>query len=124
LNDFFLLSLIIDGKISIQDEKIKDAEENLGESELREALLSKAEYLSKIGDKVIIFIFLGLTPKIYEICHLSDKDAAIEAIRKTMEKTVGLGNRMDLIFHNIRLGLFYTDYSKLTLSNNSPCNFS
>jgi 26S proteasome regulatory subunit N7 len=44
---------------------------------------------------------------------LSFQDAAVEAIRKTMEKTVGLGNRMDLIFHNIRLGLFYTDYSKL-----------
>ena len=33
--------------------------------------------------------------------------------RKTMEKTVGLGNRMDLVFHNIRLGLFYMDHSKL-----------
>ena len=31
--------------------KIKDAEENLGESELREALLNKAEYLTKIGNK-------------------------------------------------------------------------
>jgi len=50
------------------DEDIKDAETNLGESEIREALLAKAEYLTKIGDK----------------------DAAIEAVRKTMEKTVGL----------------------------------
>ena len=67
---------------------IKDEETNLGESELREALLAKAEYLTKIGDK----------------------DAAIEAVRKTMEKTVGLGNRMDLVFHNIRVGLFYMDH--------------
>jgi hypothetical protein len=29
-----------------------------------------------------------------------------------MEKTVGLGNRMDLIFHNIRLGLFFMDHGK------------
>merc|ERR1719412_558868 len=70
------------------EEAIKDAETNLGESELREALLAKAEYLTKIGDK----------------------DAAIEAVRKTMEKTVGLGNRMDLVFHNIRVGLFYMDH--------------
>jgi len=70
------------------EEAIKDAETNLGESELRDAFLAKAEYLTKIGDK----------------------DAAIEAVRKTMEKTVGLGNRMDLVFHNIRVGLFYMDH--------------
>lgn len=34
------------------DEKIEDAEQNLGESEVRDALLAKAEYLCKIGDKV------------------------------------------------------------------------
>ena len=43
--------------------------------------------------------------------YLGDKDAAVEAVRKTMEKTVGLGNRMDLIFHNIRIGLFWMDHS-------------
>ena len=42
---------------------------------------------------------------------LGDKDGAIEAIRKTMEKTVGLGNKMDLIFHNIRIGLFWMDHA-------------
>ena len=71
------------------DEKIADAEANLGESEHREALLAKAEYLTKIGDK----------------------ENAVEAIRKTMEKTVGLGNRMDLIFHSIRIGLFWMDHN-------------
>merc|ERR1712141_861457 len=76
-------------QLKFLEDKIKDAEENLGESEHREALLAKAEYLTKIGDK----------------------DGAIEAIRKTMEKTVGLGNRMDLIFHNIRIGLFWMDHS-------------
>jgi len=68
--------------------KIKDAEENLGESEHREALLKKAEHLSRIGDK----------------------DGAIEAIRATTTKTVGLGNRMDLVFLNIRIGLFFMDH--------------
>jgi len=70
------------------DASIEDAEENLGESELREALLKKAEYLAVIGDK----------------------KNALEAIRKTNEKTVGLGNRMDLVFLQIRIGLFFIDH--------------
>jgi len=71
------------------DSAISDAKENLGESEVRESLLKKAEYLAQIGDK----------------------DACIEAVRQTTEKTVGLGNRMDLVFLNIRVGLFFTDHS-------------
>merc|ERR1712223_559185 len=87
-----------DAEIKVLDEKIADAEENLGESEHREALLAKAEYLTKIGEK----------------------DAAIEAVRKTMEKTVGLGNRMDLIFLNIRNGLFWVDHSLVKLISIKP----
>jgi len=75
-------------KLAQLDEAIKDAEENLGESELREALLKKSEFFAIIGDK----------------------KAAIESVRKTNEKTVGLGNRMDLVFLNIRIGLFFMDH--------------
>ena len=32
-------------------------------------------------------------------------------MRKTAEKTVGLGNRMDLVFLIIRIGLFFTDHN-------------
>jgi len=67
---------------------ISDAEENLGESETREALLKKAEFYAVIGDK----------------------EEAVDAVRKTAEKTVGLGNKMDLVFLNIRIGLFFTDH--------------
>ena len=74
--------------------KIEDAEKNLGESELREALLAKSDYLAQIGDKA----------------------KAIAAVKKTMEKTVGVGNRMDLLFGNIRLGLFYVDH-EITKTN-------
>jgi len=74
------------------DAKIKDAETNQGESECREALLAKAEYLTKIGDK----------------------EEAISTIRKTIEKTVGLGNRMDMVFLLIRIGLFYMDHDLVT----------
>jgi len=30
--------------------------------------------------------------------------------RKTYEKTVTLGHRLDLVFHQIRLGFFFLDY--------------
>lgn len=36
------------------ENNIEDAEQNLGESEVREALTAKAEYICKIGDKVCI----------------------------------------------------------------------
>lgn len=59
-----------------------------GESEVRQAYLRKSEYLCKIGDK----------------------DAAVASFRQTYEKTVGIGNRIDLIFNLIRLGLFFLDH--------------
>lgn len=34
------------------DEKLKDAEENLGETEISDTLLARAEHFAKIGDKV------------------------------------------------------------------------
>jgi 26S proteasome regulatory subunit N7 len=71
----------------ILDAAITDAEENFGDIELRDALLKKSEFLAQIGDK----------------------DA--DAVRKTAEKTVGLGNRMDLVFLIIRIGLFFTDHN-------------
>ncbi|CAL1261039.1 unnamed protein product [Larinioides sclopetarius] len=74
------------------DEAIEDAEKNLGEMEVREAYLNKAEYLSKIGSK----------------------EAALSVFRKTQEKTVSLGHRLDLLFHIIRIGLFYIDHDLIT----------
>ncbi|GIY68686.1 26S proteasome non-ATPase regulatory subunit 6 [Caerostris extrusa] len=65
------------------DDAIEDAEKNLGEMEVREAFLNKAEYLSRIGSK-------------------------------TQEKTVSLGHRLDLLFHIIRIGLFYVDHDLIT----------
>ena len=79
-------------KLATLEAAILDATENLGESETREALLKKAEFYAQIGDK----------------------DAAVEAVRMTAEKTVGLGNRMDLVFLNIRVGLFHSDHAITT----------
>ena len=39
-------------ELSRLDHNIEDAQENLGETELKDALLERAEYLSRIGDKV------------------------------------------------------------------------
>lgn len=66
-------------KIEELDAIIEDAEKNLGEMEVREANLKKSEYLCRIGDK----------------------EAALSAFRKTYEKTVSLGHRLDIIFHNM-----------------------
>ena len=44
-------------KIKQLDEAVEDAEKNLGETEIRDAMLNKFEYLSKIGDKVNIYSF-------------------------------------------------------------------
>jgi 26S proteasome regulatory subunit N7 len=39
------------------DERLEDAEKNLGETEISDALLAKAEFFSKIGDKVKFSFF-------------------------------------------------------------------
>ena len=44
-------------KIKKLDENIEDAEKNLGEMEVRESNLAKAEYLSSIGDRVGYDVF-------------------------------------------------------------------
>ncbi len=46
-----------DEELKVIDDKIKDAEENLGESEIREALLARAEFFSYKGDKVTFPFF-------------------------------------------------------------------
>lgn len=71
---------------------IEDAEKNLGEMEIRETNLAKAEYLSLIGDR----------------------EGALSALRKTYEKTVSLGQRLDILFHIIRIGFFYMDHDLIS----------
>ncbi len=69
-------------KLAELEAKIKDAEENLGETEVRDALHAKADYLAAIGDR----------------------DAAVKAYAATEAKTAGSGNKMDLVFSQIRYG--------------------
>ncbi len=74
-------------KLKQLSDTITDAEENLGESEVREGHLARAEYLCKIGDK----------------------EKAVTAFRETTEKTVGLGQKLDILFTLIRMGFFWND---------------
>ncbi|XP_034442651.1 26S proteasome non-ATPase regulatory subunit 6 [Hippoglossus hippoglossus] len=74
------------------DDVLEDAETNLGESEIRDAMMAKAEYLIRIGDK----------------------EGALTAFRKTYDKTVALGHRLDIVFYLLRIGLFYMDSDLIT----------
>jgi len=71
------------------DNAIEDAIQNLGENDVRLANLAKADFLCKIGDK----------------------ESAESAYRVTIEKTVGVGQKLDVVFTLIRLGFFFNDYN-------------
>lgn len=45
-------------KIKEIDTAIDDAEKNLGETEVRDFMIKKGEYLCKVGDKVCVCIYL------------------------------------------------------------------
>jgi 26S proteasome regulatory subunit N7 len=74
------------------EEAMTDAVENLGDVEQRDALMNKAEYLSAIGDK----------------------EGAESGLRKAFDKTVPLGQRLDILFHQIRLGFFFMNHDVVT----------
>jgi len=67
--------------------KIEDAKENLGDIEVRDALLAKASFYNRIGDK----------------------DNALEGYKVAFEKTVGVGARLDNILTCIRIAFFFDD---------------
>jgi 26S proteasome regulatory subunit N7 len=69
------------------EEKITDAKENLGDIEVRDGLLAKAEFYNRIGDK----------------------DNAIEGYKVAFEKTVGVGGKLDNILTIIRIAFFFDD---------------
>lgn len=70
------------------DAKVKDAEENAGESEVREALLARATFFSRIFDR----------------------PTAEEAYERTFKATVGIGQKIDIVLSLIRLGLTALDF--------------
>ncbi|KJE90628.1 proteasome regulatory particle subunit p44S10 [Capsaspora owczarzaki ATCC 30864] len=77
-----------DAEIAKFDDQLAEAQKSQGETEVRESLLKKAEYICKIGDK----------------------ERATKAFAAAAEKTVASGQRLDLQFNLIRLGLFHMDH--------------
>lgn len=67
--------------------KIEDAKENLGDMEVRDGLMEKAHFYNRIGDK----------------------DAALEGYKVALEKSVGVGGKLDVILTCIRIGFFFDD---------------
>ncbi|CAO3588158.1 unnamed protein product [Absidia cylindrospora] len=69
------------------DDKVSDAEQNQGETEINEALLGKADYYAMIGDR----------------------DNALDAYNGLLQKTITLGTRIDIVFALVRIGFFVDD---------------
>ncbi|KAG0148634.1 hypothetical protein CROQUDRAFT_654717 [Cronartium quercuum f. sp. fusiforme G11] len=69
--------------------KLKDAIENLGETEVSDLLRTKALYLSKIG---------------------AEQEKCVTAFEEALKKQAGLGSKIDLRLGLIRVGFFYTDH--------------
>lgn len=84
----------IEEELKKLDEKIADAEENLGESEVREAHLAKSLFYIRIGDK----------------------DKALEQLKVTESKTVAVGQKMDLVFYTLQMGFFDMDFDLVSKS--------
>lgn len=81
-----------DEKLKELEENIKKAEDADGETEIREAMIAKAHYLSKIGSKA----------------------EALSQFRTILDKTVLPGCRLDITFHLIRMGFFWNDRDLIT----------
>ncbi|GAA6063937.1 hypothetical protein JCM10212_002135, partial [Sporobolomyces blumeae] len=74
-------------KLKQLDTKLQDAEANLGETEVSDALKDKAVYLARIGEK----------------------EAALKAHDEAFDKTAGKGSKIDLVLAMIRIGFFHSD---------------
>ncbi|CDO75233.1 hypothetical protein BN946_scf184895.g13 [Trametes cinnabarina] len=70
------------------DERLEEAKKTEGETDIADALRARANYLTQIGDK----------------------DRAIEAQKVALEKTPGLGSRIDIVLTLIRISFFFNDH--------------
>jgi 26S proteasome regulatory subunit N7 len=90
--------------------KLEDAQTNLGETEISDALRAKALYLARIGDKVSALggCFVGGIGRLTRVDSI--QDAALKAHEVAIEKTAGLGSKIDLRLAIIRIGFFHGDH--------------
>ncbi|CAO3617868.1 unnamed protein product [Cunninghamella blakesleeana] len=76
------------------DDRVTDAEQNQGETEINDALLEKADYYAKIGDK----------------------ENALQAYKGLLDKSITLGTRIDIVFALVRIGFFFDDNELVRLN--------
>eukprot|EP00397_Hematodinium_sp_SG-2012_P053858 GEMP01064570.1.p1 GENE.GEMP01064570.1~~GEMP01064570.1.p1 ORF type:complete len:396 (+),score=87.35 GEMP01064570.1:84-1271(+) len=88
-----------DEEIKKIDDKKADAEENLGETEVKDALVEKATYLCRIGDK----------------------EKALEAYEVAYSKIVGIGQKLDVLLTRCRIGYFFEE-TNLVKKNLDMCH--
>lgn len=74
------------------DTRLATAKELEGETEISEALRARADFLTRIGEK----------------------DTAIEAQKLALEKTPGLGSKIDVVLTLVRIGFFWADNDLIT----------
>lgn len=80
-----------EARVAELDAKIKDAGDNLGDSEVRDALLAKAEFFAEVGDR----------------------ESALAAFDACEKKTVAIGQKMEMVFSVMRLCIFHDDWVAL-----------
>ncbi|KAF8489860.1 PCI-domain-containing protein [Gautieria morchelliformis] len=69
------------------DARLAEAEKTEGESEIADALRAKATYLTRIGDK----------------------ENGLSALALALDKTPGLGSKIDLVLTLVRVGFFFSN---------------
>ncbi|TFK47736.1 PCI-domain-containing protein [Heliocybe sulcata] len=74
------------------DERLAEAEKTEGETEISDVLRARANYFTRVGDK----------------------DRAVEAQKLALEKTPGLGSRIDIVLTLVRIGFFFGDHQLIT----------
>lgn len=81
----------IDSEIKKFDEKIKDAEDNYGDTEIRDVLISKGEFYTKVNDNV----------------------NAKATFLKAYDKTIGVSKRLEVIMYILQIAFLDSDVTEM-----------
>jgi len=82
-----------DAELLRLDAKIQDAETNLGDVEVRDAILEKAAYYT----------------------HIGLKEKCIDTLNLAYTKTIGIGKKMDIIFQILQIFIADKNLEKIKL---------
>ena len=95
-------------QLSQLDQRLADAEKTEGESEISDALMARANYLTRIGDKV------GFCSGFLLSLTMQRQERSLAAQKLALEKTPGLGSRIDIVLTLVRIGFFFGDTEIVT----------